>query len=63
MMSETFTLEVLPPAAGSKSFQWAIRRNGRMFQRSFGPLPSEQKARQQGEAILDKLRNPSFSDA
>lgn len=55
-MAETYTLEVLPPRPGSKSYQWAIRRNGRMYQRSDRQLETHEKARRQGELILDRLK-------
>lgn len=60
-MRETYTLEVLPPRPGSKSFQWAIRRDGRMYQRSDRVLETEQKARRQGEIVLNTLKERALN--
>ncbi len=59
-MSETYTLEVLPSRPGAKSYQWAIRKGGRMFQRSDRHLDSEAKARRHGEMALETLKERRF---
>lgn len=50
-----FTLEVVPPGEGGKHYRWAIRRNGKMLQRSDRGLPSEAKAREDGSAVIQRL--------
>ena len=59
-MSETYTLEVLQPRPGSKSYQWAIRKGGRMFQRSDRHLDTEAKARRDGEMVLETIKERQF---
>ena len=50
-----YTLEILPPKAEGGTYQWAIRKNGKLAQRSDRSLPTEAKARQNGEAQIEKL--------
>ena len=50
-----YTLEILPPKAEGASYQWAIRKNGKLAQRSDRSLPSESKARESGMAQIEKL--------
>ncbi|MER2269309.1 hypothetical protein [Methylobacterium oxalidis] len=50
-----YTLEILPPKAEGASYQWAIRRSGKLVQRSDRTLPSEAKARESGMAQVEKL--------
>ena len=50
-----FTLEVKPNPGSEGSWQWAIRKNDKLFQRSDRAQPSEAKARSQGEATIEKL--------
>ena len=50
-----YTLEILPPKAEGASYQWAIRRSGKLVQRSDRSLPSEAKARENGTAQIEKL--------
>ncbi|GEP07786.1 hypothetical protein [Methylobacterium oxalidis] len=49
-----YTLEVLPPKAEGASYQWAIRRSGKLVQRSDRTLTSEAKARESGLAQIEK---------
>ena len=50
-----YTLEILPPKAEGASYQWAIRRSGKLVQRSDRNLESETKARSNGMAQIEKL--------
>ena len=50
-----YALEILPPKAEGGSYQWAIRKNGKLAQRSDRSLPSEAKARENGMAQIEKL--------
>ncbi|MER2264119.1 hypothetical protein [Methylobacterium oxalidis] len=50
-----YTLKVLPPKAEGASYQWAIRRSGKLVQRSDRTLTSEAKARESGLAQIEKL--------
>lgn len=50
-----YTLEILPPKAEGSSYQWAIRKSGKLVQRSDRSLESEAKARSNGMAQIEKL--------
>jgi hypothetical protein len=50
-----YTLEILPPKIEGASYQWAIRKNGKLVQRSDRSLESEAKARSNGMAQIEKL--------
>lgn len=50
-----YTLEIVPPKADGGSYQWAIRKHGKLMQRSDRSLPSEAKARESGMAQIEKL--------
>ena len=50
-----YTLEILPPKAEGGSFQWAIRKHGKLAQRSDRSLHSEGKAHENGMAQIEKL--------
>ncbi|MER2267453.1 hypothetical protein [Methylobacterium oxalidis] len=50
-----YTLEILPPTADDASYQWAIRRSGKLLQRSDRTLTSEAKAYESGMAQVEKL--------
>lgn len=55
-----YALEILSPdspGCGSGSWRWAIRRNGRVYQRSDRSYPTEAKARSDGAAMLDRVRS------
>jgi hypothetical protein len=58
-MSETttypYTLDIIPPKAEGASYQWAIRKNGKLVQRSDRSLSTEAKAREHGLAEIEKL--------
>ncbi|MCJ2039087.1 hypothetical protein MKK55_08995 [Methylobacterium sp. J-059] len=60
-MSETatnihpYSLEIVPPKAEGGSYQWAIRKNGKLMQRSDRSHPSEAKARENGLSQVEKL--------
>jgi len=56
-----YSLEILPPKADGASYQWAIRKNGKLAQRSDRSLHSEAKARENGMAQIEKLLS-GFSD-
>jgi hypothetical protein len=50
-----YSLEIIPPKADGGSYQWAIRKNGKLTQRSDRSLPSEAKARESGLGQIEKL--------
>ena len=50
-----YSLEVIAPKAEGGSYQWAIRRHGKLIQRSDRSLPSEKKARESGLSQVEKL--------
>lgn len=50
-----FSLEVFPCEKPAGHFQWSIRERGRLIQRSDRPHPTESKAREKGEAELERL--------
>ena len=50
-----YTLEILPPKAEGASFQWAIRKHGKLAQRSDRDLRTEAKAHENGMAQIEKL--------
>jgi hypothetical protein len=50
-----YSLEVFPTDKPAGHFQWLIRERGRLIQRSDRPQPSEEKARQKGQAELERL--------
>ncbi|KAB1071546.1 hypothetical protein F6X51_19525 [Methylobacterium planeticum] len=50
-----YSLEILLPKADGGSYQWAIRKNGKLAQRSDRSLHSEDKARENGLAQIEKL--------
>ncbi|MDR7040522.1 hypothetical protein J2X36_005305 [Methylobacterium sp. BE186] len=50
-----YSLEILPPKAEGASYQWAIRRSGKLVQRSDRSLPNEAKAHENGMAQIEKL--------
>lgn len=58
-MSETatypYTFEIIPPKSEGGSYQWAIRKNGKLMQRSDRSLSSEAKAREHALAEIEKL--------
>lgn len=58
-MTETstypYTLEILSPRTEGATYQWAIRKGGKLVQRSDRSLTSEAKARENGLAQIEKL--------
>lgn len=50
-----YSLEILQPKKEGGSFHWAIRKNGKLTQRSDRDLRTETKARENGMAQIDKL--------
>ena len=50
-----YTLEIEPPKSPGGPYQWAIRKNGKLAQRSDRSHPTEAKARQNGLAQIEKL--------
>jgi hypothetical protein len=50
-----YTLDVSPCVKPAGHFQWTIRERGKLIQRSDRPHPSEDKARANGQAELDRL--------
>lgn len=50
-----YTLEVIPPKTEGKSFQWALRKHGKLVQRSDRELSSADKAWENGLAQVEKL--------
>jgi hypothetical protein len=54
----SYTLEVIPPGTGgcgSAHWRWAIRKGGKLLQRSDRSLASEFKARTDGLGVIEKL--------
>ena len=54
-----YTLDVQPSAGSDRDFQWTIRKNGKVYQRSDRKYPSEAKAREQGLEVIEKLLTSS----
>ncbi|GJD92864.1 hypothetical protein OCOJLMKI_0047 [Methylobacterium iners] len=50
-----YTLELLAPSAPGGLYHWAIRKNGKLVQRSDRNHPTESKARENGLAQIEKL--------
>lgn len=50
-----YSLEVFPCEKPAGHFQWSIRERGRLIQRSDRPHPTESKAREKGQAELERL--------
>ena len=60
-MSETeqlqpFTFELVPSKREAGGYHWAIRKHGKLVQRSDTPLATEVKARVQALAMIERLR-------
>jgi hypothetical protein len=53
--SYPYTLEVEPNPRAKDTWQWAIRKHGKLVQRSDRAKPSEAKARAQGTEQIEKL--------
>ena len=50
-----YSLEVFPCERPAGHFEWAIRERGKLLQRSDRKHPSEDKARENGQAQIDHL--------
>ena len=50
-----YTLEVQPLKSPGGPYQWAIRKHGKLAQRSDRNHPTEAKARENGLAQIEKL--------
>ena len=50
-----YSLEVFPTERPAGHFQWTIRKRGKLLQRSDRAQPSEDKAREKGQAELERL--------
>jgi hypothetical protein len=53
---QTFTFELVPSQREAGGYHWAIRKHGKLVQRSDSPLATEAKARLQALAMIDRLR-------
>ena len=51
--TQAYTLEITPSLKGDGSFGWAIRLNGKMFERSDRVFRSEHEARKSGQEALE----------
>ena len=54
-MTQRYALEVSSCERPAGHFQWAIRERGKLIQRSDRAQPSEAKAREKGQAELERL--------
>jgi hypothetical protein len=54
-----YTLEVLPPKEEGGTYNWAIRKHGKLAQRSDRSYPTAEKARAAGMATAEKLLSGS----
>ena len=55
-----YTLEILRPGSPGCSegnWRWAIRKNGKMHQRSDRALPNEDRAKADGLAMIERARS------
>ena len=50
-----YSLEIIEPKAEGGSYQWAIRKHGKLVQRSDRSMPTEAKAHAGGMAQIEKL--------
>ena len=51
-----FTFELVPSNRAAGGYHWAIRKHGKLVQRSDNPLSTEAKARAQALAMIERLR-------
>ena len=49
-----YTLTISPSERTAGHFEWAIRRHGKLVERSDRPYPSERSARESGQAALER---------
>ena len=50
-----YTLEILPVEKPAGHFLWAIRKNGKLLQRSGQPQATESDARKRGMAEIERI--------
>jgi hypothetical protein len=50
-----YSLEIRPPNQPGGSYQWTIRKDGKLFQRSDRHHPTEDKARSHAEGEIERL--------
>jgi hypothetical protein len=53
---QPFTFELVPSRREAGGYHWAIRKHGKLVQRSDTPLPTEDMARVQAQAMIERLR-------
>ena len=49
-----YTVEVFPTQKPAGHFSWAIRRHGKLIERSDRPIPSERSAQEKAQAALER---------
>ena len=49
-----YTLTISPTEKPAGHLEWAVRRHGKLVERSDRPYPSEQSARESGQAALER---------
>lgn len=54
--TEPWTFELVPSTRAAAGYHWAIRKHGKLVQRSDTPLSTEDKARVQAQAMIERLR-------
>ena len=54
-----YTMEVIPPKEEGGAYNWAIRRHGKLAQRSDRSYPTAEKAQAAGMATVEKLLSGS----
>ncbi|PJI55517.1 hypothetical protein CTI14_04045 [Methylobacterium radiotolerans] len=54
--AQPYTFELVPSQREAGGFHWAIRKHGKLVQRSDTALPTEEKARLQAQAMIERLR-------
>lgn len=52
---QPFTFELVPSQRAAGGYHWAIRKNGKLVQRSDTPLSTEAKARTQALTMIDRV--------
>ncbi len=54
--AQPFTFELVASKRSTGGYHWAIRKHGKLIQRSDTPLATEAKARVQAQSMIDRLR-------
>ncbi|MGY2052260.1 hypothetical protein [Methylobacterium sp. JK268] len=57
-----FVIEVLPLTAPQGQFGWAIRKHGKLLERSDRPYETEAKAHARALAAVEKMAHPGAGD-